>query len=298
MERRALEYFVAAAEHRSLTSAAKTLHMSQPALSRAIKSIETELGVPLFRRAASGIEPTDAGERLLRRARAVLADFESLLVEARGTPASISGHLRVGLTPPMTVEPTTSAIARILSAHPGITVTSLRYDATGPAVDAVSRGACDIALVGSEQRPIARRVRVEKLYVDELVIMVPPGSSLAVAGRVAPADLAGLPFIAEPEGTEIRRLIDDYVDRFGLRVVAELSHRQGIAPMVESGVGMAIIPRGLLPIEGRPGIVARGIDPPVEVPIWMITRPDLTPAEVVFAAMVRAVSGELGHTSA
>ncbi|MFN7144997.1 MAG: LysR family transcriptional regulator, partial [Myxococcota bacterium] len=78
-----LQAVVTIAEEGTLVRAARRLHISQPPLTRKVRALEDELGVALFDRGPGGMRPTAAGERLLQRARGILAEVERAAVEAR-----------------------------------------------------------------------------------------------------------------------------------------------------------------------------------------------------------------------
>ncbi|GLW09597.1 hypothetical protein Misp01_47260 [Microtetraspora sp. NBRC 13810] len=105
MELRLLSYVVAIAGEGSVSAAARRLHLSQPTLSRQLRELERSLGAELFTRAGRGIAPTPAGEVLVRRARTVLAEAETLLAlvaagfGAAVLPDSRRALRRVGVTP-------------------------------------------------------------------------------------------------------------------------------------------------------------------------------------------------------
>jgi DNA-binding transcriptional LysR family regulator len=104
-----------------LSAAARRLHLSQSALSQAVQSLERQLGVQLLNRSHSGTTPTAAGETLVRRARAILADHDQAVAEvmALGNNGSIvAGRIRVGVPLELPLNVLPSALADLRAAHP------------------------------------------------------------------------------------------------------------------------------------------------------------------------------------
>src|SRR6266404_850892 len=99
MELRHLRYFVAVATHGSFNRAAEILHLTQPALSRQVKDLEEELGVPLLVRGQNKVELTEAGELFYEEARQVLARADEAIQRVRGEARRET--LRVGYAPSM-----------------------------------------------------------------------------------------------------------------------------------------------------------------------------------------------------
>ena len=99
MDIRVLKYFVQVAKSRNFTRAAEQLYISQPALSKMIKKLEAELGVSLFDVRPSGVNLTDYGRELYRRALPLIAEFDSLTNFVEELQTTPTGKLRVGVTP-------------------------------------------------------------------------------------------------------------------------------------------------------------------------------------------------------
>ena len=98
MELRYLRYFVAVAEARNFTRAARDLGISQPPLSQQIQRLEREIGTPLLRRLTRGIELTEAGESFYEDACQILALSDAALEKTKGIARGMNGRLALGIT--------------------------------------------------------------------------------------------------------------------------------------------------------------------------------------------------------
>lgn len=120
MDLRQLTALVTVAEVGSVTKAAQLLHLVQPAVTRQIRSLEEEVGVPLFDRTRQGMTLTPAGELLVERARRALHELALARTEIRPSGGGVTGIVRVGLLESaldVLAEPLATAVAR---RHPGI----------------------------------------------------------------------------------------------------------------------------------------------------------------------------------
>ena len=114
MELRHLRYFVAVASHGSFNRAAGVLHLTQPSLSRQVRDLEDELGVPLLRRGQNAVKLTEAGELFYEEAREVLARADEAVRRVRGE--TLGEKLRVGYAPSMTAGIMSAALEKFQSA--------------------------------------------------------------------------------------------------------------------------------------------------------------------------------------
>lgn len=94
-----LRYVVEIARCESITTAAETLSLTQPALTRSVAEVENELGTKLFHRLPRGVALTEQGQRFVQRARRVIADVDDLISDIRDSSDALSGRLRIGVSP-------------------------------------------------------------------------------------------------------------------------------------------------------------------------------------------------------
>jgi DNA-binding transcriptional LysR family regulator len=146
MELRELTAFVAVAEEGGMSAASRRLHISQPALSQTVSSLERQLGVKLLERSSSGVRPTEAGAALLGEARAILARHDQALRRMSEFTTEGGGVLRLGVPLEMPADLLERTLAKF-SANRSATRVVLRHLSTAAQLSALRGGELDVGLV-------------------------------------------------------------------------------------------------------------------------------------------------------
>src|SRR5204863_108003 len=241
MELHQLRYFVAVAEERHFTKAARGLRVAQPSVSRAIRVLEEELGTPLFHRMTGNVALTPAGETLLPWARRVLADIDGATGEVRELADLRRGRLAVGATPSLTITLLPPALAKFHSAFPGIELV-LHEAGSRDLVAELEQGALDVALVIMPVRH--ETLETAPLLREELVVAVPHDHALASRKTVSIADLKGVPLVMFREGYDLRATTVAACRRAGFEPVFALEggEMDGVLRFAAAGLGVAVVP--------------------------------------------------------
>lgn len=208
-----LRAFCAAAELGGVGRAAQRLHLTQPAVSKRLKTLEDLVGTPLLERSPHGVSMTAAGERLYSHARRVAADMEEMaavLEQLGGTRETV--HLAISHTAAEYVMPKalvamhrhTSAPVEVLIANSRVVKRMVR---DGEADVGVAACMCDELVDGVEN---------VALIDDEIVVAVPLGHPWARRRSITPQELLRTPVVRRDPGSHTRQTIDDALDRCGL----------------------------------------------------------------------------------
>jgi LysR family transcriptional regulator of gallate degradation len=204
---------------------ARQLGVSQPAVSLAIRDLESAAGFPLFNRNASGLGLTPQGETLLLHVKRALAELRVAVAEVAVLQGRMTGRVTVGTLPFARPYMLPAAVARLLREHPGLRVTTVE----GPAETLVSRllsGDLDFVLgVLHPVDPHPELVR-EELFEQDMVVFVRAGHPLARRRQLALRDIAGEPWVLARAGTPTRNVVAALFERSGLpqpNVVVESS---------------------------------------------------------------------------
>lgn len=145
MNIRFLRYFVACVENRTMHAAAQAVHISQPALSKAIVELETDLGVALFDRLPRGVVPTPYGDTLFRYAKMIDSQLRRAVAEIDAMRGMTRGTIVVGVIPTMCAV-VGEAASSVIAQHPGLNL-KLRVAFSSELVSALLEGELDTALL-------------------------------------------------------------------------------------------------------------------------------------------------------
>ena len=252
MDLRQLEILQAIAETGSFTACGKKLHVSQSAISRQISLLEDELGETLFLRVGRRVRMTPAAENLVQLGQRVFQDVRDTVGAITDRTRALRGMLRLagGMTVCLYVFP--HLLRRLKRVHPQLDIRLTVANATR-SVDEIRGGLIDAGLL---TLPVEESDLVTvPVLREELLILTMPTHPLAKKKKIAPADLAGEPFILFEPGSATRRVIDSFfvTEKVEPTVVMETENVEIIKAMVKTGLGIGIVPYQAIAREGRGG---------------------------------------------
>jgi LysR family hca operon transcriptional activator len=218
------------------------LHTAQPSLSRQIRDLEYEVGVPLMTRGVRGIELTAAGRAFLEHARLALAQAEAAVEAARRAARPAKPSFAMGFLTGQEMDWLPDAMNIVKGELPNIDVTiSSQY--SPQLADGLMRGTLDLAFLRAEPRmpDLAYKVVVK----EPLVLVLPSDHRLAGRAVVAIEDIANETFIGMSKtAPTLRTVIDDYLTRscVPIRAAHEVDNLGMAMSLVASTRGVALLP--------------------------------------------------------
>jgi LysR family transcriptional regulator, carnitine catabolism transcriptional activator len=297
MDLRRLSYFLAVVDHGGFTSAAKAIFVSQPALSLAVRQLEEEVGTELLYRLGRGVRLSPAGEAFVAPARQALRDLETARASAVAIAGLETGTLALGSLPTLAADPLADLVGRFRAAHPGVVVDLAAPEDTADLVALLRDGRCEVAL--AEPVSLPGTLETHGLGRQRLFVILPPGTRRRRALPVE--ELKTVPFIAAPEGTSSRRLLDEAFASVGLvpTIAVIAAQREAILPLVAAGAGAAMVPEALAERASRLGAVVAVPRPAITREVVLAHRPGpLAPAARRFLELALERSGTPGGSRA
>jgi DNA-binding transcriptional LysR family regulator len=235
-----LTAFVEVARHGSVSRAAESLLVSQPAVTARLKRLEAELGAPLFVRRPRGMRLTEAGEAYLPfavRALETLAEGRHLVNAYEGGGA---GRLALGAAPAVSTYVLPALLKRFAVGHPRVAV-SVRTGHSEEVLELVLREQVDLGLVRALRHP---EIVSTPLYEDRLVLVVEPEHRFASRRGIEVAEIGQEQVILFDRTSSYHELTSAFFRRAGVLPagVMELDNIDAAKKMVQEGFGVALLP--------------------------------------------------------
>lgn len=266
MDLRQLRYFTQVVESGSFSKAANKLHVAQPALSQHVRHMEAELGVALLYRNSQGVTATEAGERLLRHAKRILAEFAEIPDSVRGEAVAPRGDVRFGM--PGTVSELLAAplIEAARERYPQVRIRVVEA-MSGYILGWLKRGDVDLAMLYSTSDPSG--LAVHHGLSEEIFLFAAKETEVGPAGEVASlAEAARLPLVIPGPGHGLRELVEEAALTAGvpLTPAIEIDSYSQIKKVVMRGLGFGILPLMAINREVEEGVFR----------MWRLREPSIT----------------------
>lgn len=283
MDMRRLRLFLAVVDEGTFTAAAAAAHVAQPAVSVAVRELETELGTQLLIRSRRGARLTPAGEALVPSARQALRELDHAAAAVAAVTGLVAGRLDLTTLPTLAAEPVASLVGAFRREHPAVTVRlAAPADLDELAADVIE-GRAELGI--TEEGSANAGLEEITLQRQELVAVGPPDGPTA---PVRLERLGGTPLVLTPRGSSLRDLVSGALRSVGVEpeVGVETAQREALIPLVLAGAGTTFLPTELAATAARLGATVRPTSPRLRRTIVLVHRPDAVgPAAERFIAL-------------
>lgn len=237
-----LRLFTAVVEHDGFSAAARAVHVSQPAISRAVRDLEAQLGVSLLQRSKRGVKLTAAGETLYAHARGVFASERAAEEAMAALKGAERGRLHVGASSNIATYALPAVISRFVARHPGIEF-QLSAVHTRQLCEMLLAFEIDVAIA---EAPVDdERIDVRRWRWDEMVVIAAPGHALARRRRIPPAALGQELLVLREAASGTREMVLAALRDAGVTPGRTISvdTAEAIKQLVATGCGIGIVSR-------------------------------------------------------
>ena len=252
MDARQLRYFLAVAELGGFSAAARHLGIAQPALSRHVKALEDQLGVPLLTRTVRGVRMTGQGETLFHHAQGILRQLEMVPQIVGERTATVSGRVVIGLPTSVSAVLARPLLRATMERLPQVRV-HLIDSLSGFLEEWVEAGRLDVCVLYDAQ-PSAS-LRLEGILVEDLCLIGAAGAFAPERREIAFRRLADFPLVLPALPHSLRRLLEMMALSHGVRlnIVLEVDSLPVSKAIAEEGRAYAVLPQGAVHVEIQRG---------------------------------------------
>ena len=289
MEIRTLRYFLAVAREENMTRAAEALHVTQPTLSKALRSLEDELGKKLFVRHSFSIRLTEEGVLLRNRAEDLVSMADKIEQEFISLDDITGGDLYLGLAESYQIRYLARVLGQLKSVYPTMNYHITSGD-TEQVTEKLDKGLLDFAVI-CEAPDELKYDYIEFPETDIWGAVMPAGHPLASKESVTIDDLAGLPLFCSEQSWdyEIAEWAGSRMKDLRLEGSFRLSYNGSV--FAREGLGLLLTFKHLVDCSDSSGLVFRPLDPLQETHLYLIWNryQAFTPLAGKFLAQFRNV---------
>ena len=246
MDVASLKAFITVAEHGSFSTASEHLFLTQPAISKRIAALETELDTPLFDRIGRQISLTQAGQALLPRAQQILREIEDSKRVIRNLSGDVSGLLSIGTSHHIGLHRLPPVLRAFTKAYPDVEL-DIHFMDSEEACRAVEHGDLELAIVTLPLQP-SPVLQTKLVWPDPLCVIVGKSHPLARNQQLTLKQLAEHKAVLPARGTFTREIIEQAFVKHHVNVNINLStnYLETIKMLVSVGLGWSVLPESML----------------------------------------------------
>lgn len=246
MDINSLNAFIQVAETGSFSEAANRLHITQPAVSKRISTLESQLENRLIDRIGRKVELTPAGATLLPRARAIINDLEDARRSLSNLSGNISGRLNLAISHHLGLHRLPPILREFSQRYPDVTL-DIQFLDSEVAYEAVAHGKIELAVITLTEQ-VSEKIHAQTIWRDPLAFVAATTHPLALDQKVTLETLsqhgAILPELNTFTGTITKRLFNE--QKLPLNVSISTNYLETIRMMVSLGLGWSVLPTTLL----------------------------------------------------
>lgn len=246
MDLSSLRAFVQVARDRSFSHAAETLFITQPAVSKRIASLESDLGATLFDRMGRQILLTEAGRHLLPRAEQILHGVTDLQRELLNLSGEVSGPLAMGTSHHIGLHRLPPILRRYTDRYPQVDL-DIRFMSSEKVSQAVEQGELELGVITLPLQP-SDHLQLQPVWRDPLLFVVAEDHLLATRRKIQPEELVNYPAVLPTKATYTRSLLEDaFLQVEGeIRCGLSTDYLETLKMMASIGLGWSLLPEIML----------------------------------------------------
>ncbi|RLB06364.1 MAG: hypothetical protein DRG50_05700 [Deltaproteobacteria bacterium] len=239
-----LKIFVMVAEKKSFSAAARSLYLTQPAVTHQIKNLENYFATPLFKRESNAVFLTPAGEILYKYAKRFSKLYDDLMEEIESHTGRLKGDLIIGACTAAGEHIIPHIVKGFHQTHPEVNF-SIDIGNCPSVIDKLLKGIVDVGLIGD--KVTHRDLITEELLEHTLLLASSPNYMGVDGGTISLGDLTGMKILLREEGVGTRAIFEEMVYQKGMKlkdfqIITVSGSNEVIKMMVKNGIGISVFP--------------------------------------------------------